>query len=79
MAENSSRSMNADLAEGMSDGAYKKVRPNTGGVIEPTTAENRRMLSDVWYGVHEAREKPLGDGTTHTTPDYVGTAPFRLT
>lgn len=78
MAENSSRSMNADLAAGMADGKYKRVRPNTGGVVEPTTAADRTNLSDTWFGVHEAREKVLGDGTTHVTPDYVATEPFRL-
>lgn len=29
MATNQSRSMNADLREGASDGAYRKARPNT--------------------------------------------------
>lgn len=76
--ENTTRSMNADLAEGCSDGAYKKVNPNRGGVVERTTADNRLMLSDVNFGVHEAREKPLGDGTTHATPGFVPTAPARL-
>lgn len=78
MAVNDSRSMNAELAEGMSDGKYKKVRPNVSGG-EPATAADRTNLSDVYYGVHEASEKVLPDGTTHATPAYVPTAPFRLT
>jgi hypothetical protein len=76
--ENTSRSMNADLALGMAEGKYKRVNSNRGGVVEPTTARNRTNLSDTWWGVHEAAEKVLPDGTVHSTPDYVPTAPWRL-
>ncbi len=34
MAVNESRSMNADLREGLTDGVVKKVAPNRGGVVE---------------------------------------------
>ena len=74
MAVNGSRSMNGDLAEGMSDGKYKKVATaERGGVIDPATYLNRGALDDLYYGVHEAQTKVLSDGTVHTTPDYVAT------
>lgn len=72
MAVNTSRSQNAELAEGMSDGKYKKVVTDR-GVAEPATYEARRDLHDAYYGIHEARTKVLGDGTMHVTPDFVTT------
>lgn len=69
------RSQNAELAEGMSDGKYKKVVTDRGGNVSPGTYADRRQLSDVHFGIHEAREKVLGDGTVHVTPDFVGTPP----
>lgn len=70
MAVNMSRSMNSDLAEGMSDGSYKKVVMDRGGVVEPGTYDSRRDLSDLFHGIHEAPNKTLGDGTSHTTPNF---------
>jgi hypothetical protein len=70
MAQNTSRSMNADLAEGMSDGKYKKVVTDRGGNISPETAEDRRDLGSR-FDIAESRRKVLGDGTVHVTPDYV--------
>lgn len=78
MAVNSSRSQNAELAEGMSDGKYKKVVTDRGGVVDPATYAERRDLSDAHFGIHEARTKVLGDGTVHVTPDYVATAPAQI-
>lgn len=78
MAENSSRSQNAELAEGMSDGKYKKVVTDRGGVVDAATWQERSQLDDVWHGIHEARTKVLGDGTVHTTPDYVVTPEARF-
>ncbi len=75
MTVNSSRSQNAELAEGMSDGKYKKVVTDRGGNIHPETTDDRRDLSDAHFGIHEARVKVLGDGTIHATPDYVATPP----
>ena len=47
MAVNTSRSMNASLAEGATDGKYRKVRPNT-EVIDydghEKTMDNRQSL-----------------------------------
>lgn len=68
-----SRSMNADLAEGMTDGSHKKVIRDRGGNVEPTTYRQRADLYDVWYGIHEELNKPLGDGRVRDTPNYVHT------
>jgi hypothetical protein len=74
MAVNNSRSMNGELAEGMSDCKYKKVdTADRGGVVDAATYLNRAALDDLYYGIHEASTKVLPDGTVHTTPDYVPT------
>lgn len=65
------RSQNAELAEGMSDGSYKKIVTDRGGQVDSATFEARRDLADVHFGIHEARVKHLGDGSVHVTPDYV--------
>lgn len=71
MAVNTSRSQNAELAEGMSDGTYKKISTDRGGRIGAETYDARRDLSDAHFGIHEAQVKHLGDGSVHVTPDYV--------
>lgn len=71
--ENTSGSQNANLCEGATDGVYKKVVQNRGGVVERTTYASRAALSDHWYGIHEAAVKDIGDGTMHATPDFVAT------
>ena len=73
MASNVTRGMNANLAEGMSDGTYKKVVRDRGGIIDEATFESRSLLDDVNFGIHEAKVKILGDGTHTVTPDYVTT------
>lgn len=73
MAMNSSYSMNANLAEGATDGSYKKVVRDRGGNIDAVTYAERADLDDGWYGIHEKGMKNLGDGTAHKTPDYYGT------
>ncbi len=78
MAVNQSRSQNANLAEGMSDGKYKKAVMDRGGEIESTTYNGRRDLSDQYYGIHEARSKVLGDGTQGVTPSFVATPPVHI-
>lgn len=70
-----SRSMNADLAEGMTDGTYKKVIQNRGGKVEGSTAQSRASLDDNWYGIHEKQIKTSPDGLSHPTPNYVATPP----
>lgn len=73
MAENISRSLNGDLAEGATDSKYKKVVNDRGGVVDAATYLDRSHLDDLYYGIHEARTKVLPDGTVHTTPDFVVT------
>lgn len=69
------RSMSGELAEGMTDGTYKKVINGRGGFVETTTEANREHLYDIWYGFHEIQTKELPDGTCRATPGYVPTAP----
>ena len=73
MAVNNTRRVNADLAEGMSDGLYKKVVMDRGGVVDEATYLSRSTLDDLNYGVHERSVKVLPDGTLHASPDYVAT------
>lgn len=75
MAYAPSRSMNAELSEGMTDGSYKKVVQNRGGVVSPKTYEARGDLNDAYYGIHEKAAKVLPDGLVHSTPYYVATPP----
>ena len=50
MAVNSSRSMNASLDEGATDGKYRKVRPDTEvGIESSATIANRQSLHP-FYG-----------------------------
>jgi len=65
------RRLNAELAEGMSDGSYKKIVTDRGGRVDDATWEARSDLSDAHFGIHEARVKHLGDGSVHVTPDFV--------
>lgn len=44
MAVNSSRSMNAELREGTTDGRYRKPRPNT-SLGEPRNAEGNSLTA----------------------------------
>lgn len=69
-----SRSMNAEMNEGSSDGKYKKVVRDRGGVIAPGTYESREDLNDQYYGIHEKTVKVAPDGLLHTTPNFVATA-----
>lgn len=68
-----------NLAEGATDGSYKKAVRDRGGEVESTTYEERRDLADVFYGIHETPEKNIGDGTRARTPNYQATPPWRLT
>jgi hypothetical protein len=70
---NEGRSMNAELSEGSTDGKYKKVVRDRGGIIDPATAEARSHLDDEYFGFHEVNPKVAPDGLLHNTPDYVAT------
>lgn len=67
------RSMNADLHEGTTDGKYKKVVRDRGGVVENLSNRERSDLYDIWYGIHETSQKTAGDGVSSPTPYYVPT------
>lgn len=72
MAVNNSRSMNGELAEGMSDGVYKKITMDRSRTPnDDATYAARRDLAPIHFGFREQQHKVLGDGTTHTTPDYI--------
>ncbi len=74
MAVNTSRNMNAELVEGATDGGYKKVVQNRGGIVEPSTADSRAPLDDVYYGFHEINPKDIpGMAGYRPTPNYVPT------
>lgn len=73
MAVNESGGMNANLAEGMTDGKYKKVVMNRGGEVETGTIRSRLDLADTWFGIHEENTKVLPDGRTSHTPDFFAT------
>lgn len=51
MAVNESRSMNAELHEGGTDGTVKKYAPNRGGVIDGTNIGVLQRLHDCYYDV----------------------------
>lgn len=68
------RSLNGDLIEGATDGRYKKVVNNRGGMVEGSTYANRDELDDVWYGIHETQPKDVPGMTGyHSSPQYVPT------
>jgi hypothetical protein len=77
MAYPESRSMNADLSEGATDGKYKKVRPDVNAVSDSTYV-SRKDLDDRYYGIHEKQVKVAPDGLLHATPDYVRTAAVNI-
>lgn len=68
-----SRSVNAELNEGATDGKYKKVINNRGGAVEHTSQFDRDDLKDVWYGIHETPVKIRPDSKTVRTPNYIYT------
>ncbi|MFF1693175.1 hypothetical protein ACFVXC_06035 [Streptomyces sp. NPDC058257] len=67
------RSLTGDLNEGVTDGAYKKVVTDRGGVVEATTYAVRSDLDDRWYGIHEDPVKHRPDGGAVSTPNFVAT------
>lgn len=51
MAVNNSRSMNADLREGTTDGKYRKARPDT-AVAEPRNAQGVSLTAQERQTLH---------------------------
>lgn len=75
MAYPKCRSMNRSLEEGMTDGRYKKVVTDRGGVHEGELLHAcREQLDSINYGINELKEKRFGDGTSGVTPNYVETS-----
>jgi hypothetical protein len=68
MAYPKARSVNEELLEGMTDGRYKKIITDRGGVVETTFVQERRDLSKGRYGIGETAEKTTGDCRTVRTP-----------
>lgn len=73
MAYAPTRRANAELDEGMTDGKYRKVITDRGGVVDPATNDSRRELSDTWHGIHEAQSKVRPDGRRVMTPYDIAT------
>lgn len=64
------RSRNGSLADGMTDGTYKKLVRNRGGYVEDTTREAREMLNPDTVAYQETGYKQQPDGTDrYTTGD----------
>ena len=78
MTYGNTRSVNADLHEGITDGTFKKVIRDRGGFPENLTHAVRQDLDDTWYGIHELPHKYGGDGIPAPTPNFVATPPARL-
>lgn len=70
-----SRSCNADLHAGMTDGTYKAYAINRGGVVEDTTVAVRRVMSGLWHGFSDLQSRILPDGTTATSLNYQDVTP----
>ena len=51
MAVNNSRSMNADLQEGMTDGMVKKATPDRGGAVETSNPIDRGRKLQAQYSI----------------------------
>lgn len=51
MAVNETRSLNGDLAEGLTDGVVKKLTPDRGGVTDEGTVHARNSRLQQQYGV----------------------------
>jgi hypothetical protein len=69
------RSVVRELDEGLTDGRYKKVVTDRGGLVEDGFWENRKHLSVKMYGIVEAPTKvlPGANGMEVTTPYTVPT------
>jgi hypothetical protein len=78
MAYAPSRSCNGELNQGMTDGTYKQINRDRGGVIDPATYAARDELDDTWFGIHEVMVKDLPDGLKAHTPTYAVNPPAHL-
>jgi|HubBroStandDraft_6_1064221.scaffolds.fasta_scaffold284626_2 hypothetical protein len=62
MAYPRARSVNAELEQGMADGAHKQVITDRGGEVETGFWDERENLSVKRFGIAEAPVKTLPDG-----------------
>lgn len=70
------RNLNAELAEGLTDRAWKKAIQDRGGFVDPATYRSREDLAPVWYGITEAQTKIDPFGRPVRTPYTVSTRPL---
>jgi hypothetical protein len=67
------RSCVSEIEEGMTDGKYRKVVMDRGGIVEDATYNSRCDLTDAWYGIHESPTKMTPDNMRVRTPYCVST------
>ena len=60
------RSCTRELDEGITDGTFKKVVQNRGGLVEQGAWHSRKQLSTKLYGIVEAPRKVLADSGLKT-------------
>jgi hypothetical protein len=75
MAKPQSRSCNAELGQGLTDGSYKQVVKDRGGQVESGAWEQRKQLSVGLYGVVELAEKECPDGVGPVRTPYTVDTP----
>lgn len=78
MSYATSRPLGGELNQGLTDGTYKTINRDRGGVVEPTTYAVRSDWNDVWFGIHEAAVKHRPEGLAVRTPTYVPNPPAHL-
>jgi hypothetical protein len=62
MAYPGSRSVNDELEAGATDGKYRKVINDRGGVVEHIFTSDRECLTGAFYGIHEAGQMRVPGG-----------------
>lgn len=78
MAHAPERTRNGSLADGMTDGTYKKRVRDRGGFVETTALEAREMLNLDTFGPPETGNKQMPDGTDrYATGDIQYRSPIR--
>ncbi len=73
MAYAKARSANRELNLGMTEGGFKQVNKDRGGVVEPLTADIRLDLDHKYYALSEAPSFRTPDGPSMVSPYHVAT------
>lgn len=68
--KNIQRSMAIELRLGATDGAYKHLYTNRGGVVDSATMDSRKDLSDTNFGIHEAHAMEVPGSWDSLVPAY---------